>query len=133
MRIVWTENNPGMRFLGCSYYRRTNTCDYFKLVNPLVHPHYNSVINSLLQNANREVVGNAMGMVVTTSNGWILLSTHIIRASSMVCCRMLTKKLLATSSMVCCRMLARSCWQWFCWWFWFSTYSHGVGIEVLWV
>ncbi|KAL2550233.1 hypothetical protein Fot_11763 [Forsythia ovata] len=85
-----------MRFLRCSYYGRPNTCYYFKLVDHHVHPHYNSVINSLLQNVNREVVGDAMGMVVTTSNGWILLSTHIIKVSSMVCCRMLTRKLLAS-------------------------------------
>ncbi|KAL2520315.1 uncharacterized protein Fot_24238 [Forsythia ovata] len=56
MRTTWTENNSGMRFLGCSYYRRPDTCDYFNWVNPLVYPRYKSVIDGLLQNTNREAV-----------------------------------------------------------------------------
>ncbi|KAL2541424.1 GRF-type domain-containing protein [Abeliophyllum distichum] len=56
MRTSWTENNPGRRFSGCSYYGRPDACDYFKWVDPLVHPRYKSVINGLLRNANREAV-----------------------------------------------------------------------------
>ncbi|KAL2521171.1 uncharacterized protein Fot_25094 [Forsythia ovata] len=57
MRTAWTENNPGMRFLGYSYYGRLDACDYFKWVDhPLLHPRYKSMINGLLRNANREVV-----------------------------------------------------------------------------
>ncbi|KAL2558785.1 uncharacterized protein Fot_03524 [Forsythia ovata] len=53
----WTENNPGRRFLGCSYYGRPDACDYFKWVDPpLLHPRYKSVINGLLRNDNREDV-----------------------------------------------------------------------------
>ncbi|KAL2547593.1 GRF-type domain-containing protein [Forsythia ovata] len=49
MRTAWTENNPGRRFLGCSYYGRQDACDYFKWVDPpLLHPRYKSVINGLL-------------------------------------------------------------------------------------
>ncbi|KAL2456662.1 rho GDP-dissociation inhibitor 1-like [Forsythia ovata] len=56
-RTTWTENNPGMRFLGCSYYGHPDACDYFKWVDPpLLHPRYKSVINGLLRNANREAV-----------------------------------------------------------------------------
>ncbi|KAL2556444.1 uncharacterized protein Fot_01183 [Forsythia ovata] len=56
-RTAWTENNRGRRFLGCSYYGRPNSCDYFKWVDPpLIHPRYKSVINGLLRNANREGV-----------------------------------------------------------------------------
>ncbi|KAL2478549.1 GRF-type domain-containing protein [Forsythia ovata] len=55
MRTAWTENNPGRRFLGCSYYGRPDACDYFKWVDPpLFHPRYKSVMNALLRNANRE-------------------------------------------------------------------------------
>ncbi|KAL2544983.1 GRF-type domain-containing protein [Forsythia ovata] len=57
MRIAWTENNMGMRFLGCSYYRRPNAYNYFKCMDlPLLHPRYKSVINGLLRNANRKAV-----------------------------------------------------------------------------
>ncbi|KAL2490084.1 GRF-type domain-containing protein [Forsythia ovata] len=56
MRTAWTENYLRRRFLGCSYYGRPDACDYFKWMDPLVHPRYKSVINGLLQNANREVV-----------------------------------------------------------------------------
>ncbi|KAL2463861.1 uncharacterized protein Fot_53517 [Forsythia ovata] len=57
MRTAWTENNPGRRFLGCSYYGRLDACDYFKWVDPpLLHPRYKSVINGLLRNDNREDV-----------------------------------------------------------------------------
>ncbi|KAL2529201.1 uncharacterized protein Fot_21802 [Forsythia ovata] len=52
MRTSWTENNSGRRFLGCSFYRRPDACDYFKWVGPIVHPRYKSVINGLLKNAN---------------------------------------------------------------------------------
>ncbi|KAL2500855.1 uncharacterized protein Fot_34703 [Forsythia ovata] len=56
-RTSWTENNPGRRFLGCSFYGRPDACDYFKWVDtPLLHPRYKSVINGLLKNANREAV-----------------------------------------------------------------------------
>ncbi|KAL2552021.1 uncharacterized protein Fot_05640 [Forsythia ovata] len=56
-RTAWTKNNPGRRFLGYSYYGRPDSCDYFKWVDPpLIHPRYKSVINGLLQNANREGV-----------------------------------------------------------------------------
>ncbi|KAL2501101.1 uncharacterized protein Fot_34949 [Forsythia ovata] len=55
MRTSWTENNPGRRFLGCSYYGRPDACDYFKWVDPpLLNPRYKSVMNGLLRNANRE-------------------------------------------------------------------------------
>ncbi|KAL2529157.1 uncharacterized protein Fot_21758 [Forsythia ovata] len=54
MRTSWTENNPGRRFLGCSFYGRPDTCDYFKWVDPIVHPRYKSVINGLLMNANHK-------------------------------------------------------------------------------
>ncbi|KAL2487550.1 uncharacterized protein Fot_40842 [Forsythia ovata] len=57
MRTAWTENKPGRRFLGCSYYGRPDACDYFKWVDPpLLHPRYKSVMNGLLRNANREAV-----------------------------------------------------------------------------
>ncbi|KAL2501910.1 uncharacterized protein Fot_35758 [Forsythia ovata] len=54
MKTSWTENNTGRRFLGCSFYRRPDACDYFKWVDPLVQPRYKSVINSLLRNANHK-------------------------------------------------------------------------------
>ncbi|KAL2522473.1 uncharacterized protein Fot_26396 [Forsythia ovata] len=54
MRTSWMENNPGRRFLGCSLYGRPDACDYFKWVDPIVHPRYKSVINGLLRNANRK-------------------------------------------------------------------------------
>ncbi|KAL2488652.1 uncharacterized protein Fot_41944 [Forsythia ovata] len=56
-RTAWTENNPGKRFLGCSYYGCPDSCDYLKWVDPpLIHPRYKSVINGLLRNANWEGV-----------------------------------------------------------------------------
>ncbi|KAL2541322.1 GRF-type domain-containing protein [Abeliophyllum distichum] len=54
MRTARTENNPGKRFLGCSFYGRPDACDYFKLVDPIVHPRYKSVINGLLRSANQK-------------------------------------------------------------------------------
>ncbi|KAL2552137.1 uncharacterized protein Fot_05756 [Forsythia ovata] len=54
MRTSWMENNPGRRFLECSFYRRPDACDYFKWVDPLVQPHYKSIINGLLRNANHK-------------------------------------------------------------------------------
>ncbi|KAL2553937.1 uncharacterized protein Fot_07556 [Forsythia ovata] len=54
MRTAWTENNPGRRFLGCSFYGRPDACDYFKWVDPIVHPRYKSVINGLLRKANKK-------------------------------------------------------------------------------
>ncbi|KAL2557910.1 uncharacterized protein Fot_02649 [Forsythia ovata] len=56
-RTAWTKNNLGKRFLGCSYYRRLDACDYFKWVDPpILNPRYKSVINGMLRNANREAV-----------------------------------------------------------------------------
>ncbi|KAL2546690.1 Uncharacterized protein Fot_15923 [Forsythia ovata] len=52
--IEKTENNPGRRFLGCSFYGRPDACDYFKWVDPLVQPRYKSIINGLLRNANHK-------------------------------------------------------------------------------
>ncbi|KAL2533178.1 GRF-type domain-containing protein [Abeliophyllum distichum] len=54
MRTAWKENNPSRRFLGCSFYRRPNACDYFKWVDPLVQTRYKNIINGLLRNANHK-------------------------------------------------------------------------------
>ncbi|KAL2530391.1 uncharacterized protein Fot_22992 [Forsythia ovata] len=54
MKTSWTKNNSGRRFLGCSFYGRLDACDYFKWVDPIVHPRYKSVINGLLRNANHK-------------------------------------------------------------------------------
>ncbi|KAL2521550.1 uncharacterized protein Fot_25473 [Forsythia ovata] len=54
MRTSWTENNPGRRFLECSFYGRSDACNYFKWVNPLVQTRYKSIINGLLRNANHK-------------------------------------------------------------------------------
>ncbi|KAL2513974.1 uncharacterized protein Fot_27945 [Forsythia ovata] len=54
IRTAWTENNPGRRFLGYSFYSRPDTCDYFKWVDPLVQPRYKSIINDLLRNVNHK-------------------------------------------------------------------------------
>ncbi|KAL2486891.1 GRF-type domain-containing protein [Abeliophyllum distichum] len=57
IRTAWTENNSRKRFLGYSYYRCPNACDYFRWVDhPLLNPRYKSVINGLLRNASQEAV-----------------------------------------------------------------------------
>ncbi|KAL2505037.1 GRF-type domain-containing protein [Abeliophyllum distichum] len=57
IRTAWTDNNLGRRFLGCSYYGHPDACDYFKWVDsPLFNPCYKSVIDGLLQNANRKAI-----------------------------------------------------------------------------
>ncbi|KAL2553130.1 GRF-type domain-containing protein [Forsythia ovata] len=54
MRSAWTENNSAGRFLGCTFYGHLDVCDYFKWVDPLVHPCYKRIINGLLTNANHK-------------------------------------------------------------------------------
>ncbi|KAL2537479.1 uncharacterized protein Fot_18870 [Forsythia ovata] len=77
MRTYWMENNSGRRFLGCSFYGRPDTCDYFKCVDPIVHPRYKSVINGLLRNANHKDVLEKK-LQINLIYHWILLAMVVM-------------------------------------------------------
>ncbi|KAL2457763.1 uncharacterized protein Fot_56100 [Forsythia ovata] len=52
IKTSWTENNPGMKFQGCNFYGRPDTCNYFSWIDPSPYPRYKKLINGLLRKAN---------------------------------------------------------------------------------